>query len=195
MIKSASLLLLLLALASLSACKTDHCDELEVGEGTCDGNRLIGCIRTPFSHMSFERDCGVQVCLNPEPGLAFCALQSELDPRCPSSSPLLVQLCSEGHELDCIDGYATFDEDCGAGLCYTPPPGPPGSPVEAPTCVFTPDVDPRCAAAPVPAGSSDPRRKTVCTATEVLVCVDDRVWGVAPCTGQGCTAASSPCPQ
>lgn len=182
---------LLMALAGLSACGTDHCADHVIGQATCEGNHVVGCMKRGLSYSSFDSDCGAQICLDPEPGVAFCALQSEPDPRCPPTalSESLQLTCSAGHLLYCMGSYATYDLDCGgADLCYTPPPGPAGSPAEPLTCVFSAAIDPRCAAAPVPAGSTDPRQKSVCLENEIILCVDDRVWGTTSCGPQGCTA-------
>lgn len=112
-------------------CAQDGCREVEVDgapaavcspqstpDPRCDGTQAIDsvCVDGPASlhcdsgYGGFEHACEV-TCVTPEPGIAFCALADQPDPRCD-----LVggsgRLCLGDRILRCARGFAIAEEPC-----------------------------------------------------------------------------------
>lgn len=108
------------------------CDGLAIGSVCADRPDGPASLHCDSGYGGFERACEA-VCVTPEPGLGFCALADQLDPRCD-----LIggdgRLCFGDRIVRCAHGFAVGEE-----LCIAP----------FDECTLVPDnlggLHPRCA--------------------------------------------------
>jgi hypothetical protein len=107
-------ILLAVASALASACGRD-CDPA-VDRPYCDGDVVVSCPKPGVDQLVgtdrwVRRDClADQLCVSPEPGVAFCAAESSPSALCEGNRP---RACESSESMvRCHHGYVTGRDSC-----------------------------------------------------------------------------------
>lgn len=162
-------------------------DECGTRGAKCAGNIAVTCAPVSDTEISGHLeetsvDCGDKKCVaTQEAGyeVAFCALDTAADPRCP------VELKSRPGATGCVEdalvewryGYAVSERECDAGLCVT-------TPCEAVAVC-------RAAAVPLELCPAAPYYAYRCNDTELVTCTCGTAADSHPCATGTCAMTTT----